>query len=256
MPKQYQDESAVEVSGGTLKLKIMHDPRLFNLKDWNGDIINPSTMQPYQVTINHKVGIISSKEILPWCICECGSGERYRCPCSEKDYSQRFGFFEIRCKLPSSKAIWPAFWLSGAVEWPPEIDVFEMFTSKSFKAFESNYHWGKEKDCFEHSSDSKKHDVNNVSENFHIYACEWDSCFIKWYYDNLLVRVAHKNVTNVFERMKIIVSNGIDDLNNKSMYEPHSYSSDKDRLDLPNYENELIPPAIFEVDYVRAYKKD
>lgn len=222
IPREYYDDTAINVSSGTLKLLIDYEPKTFTINDWSGPVINPGTGLPYSVTIDHKVGVVVAKETLPW---------------GEKPFTQRFGFFEARCKIPTSKATWPAFWISGSVDWPPEIDIFEIYTSKSFKVFESNYHWGRENDCFEHESDAAKHNVNNVSSQFHIYGCEWDSCFIKWYYDNLLVRVAHKNVTNVFEPMVLIVNNAIDNMN------------------APNFATELTLPAVFEIDYVRVYSK-
>jgi beta-glucanase (GH16 family) len=221
IPKEYSDDSAIYVSGGSLKLSIEFDPKTFIVKDWNGPIINPATGSPFTVTIDRKIGSIVAKKTESW-------GDVH-------PFNQRFGFFEARCKIPSSKATWPAFWLTGFLDWPPEIDIFEIYTSKSNTAFESNYHWGKKDDCFEHSSDVKEHTVNNTSNEFHIYACEWDSCFIKWYYDNMLVRVAHNNVNHVFEPMVLILNNAIQKV--------------------PNYESELSLPTFFEIDYVRVYSK-
>lgn len=216
-PKEFYDPTAVEVSynaalgSNTVKLKINHymPPQAFSdFHDWD-----PAQTYVPACQIDFGIGYLMTKQ-----------------------FKQRHGFFEIRCKLPNSLATWPAFWLTGSLDWPPEIDIFEIYTSKSFTVFESNYHWGKENDCFAHDSDVAKHDVNNVSENFHTYGCEWDSCFIKWYYDNVLVRVAHKNVNNVFEPMWLIISNGIDD-------------------NQPNYHNLVTSPGTFEIDYVRAYSR-
>ena len=42
-------------------------------------------------------------------------------------FVQRFGFFEMRARVPAGKGLWPAFWLLGADKtWPPEIDVLEV----------------------------------------------------------------------------------------------------------------------------------
>ena len=38
------------------------------------------------------------------------------------------GKFEICAKLPQGNWLWPAFWLTGAKTWPPEIDVFEGYS--------------------------------------------------------------------------------------------------------------------------------
>jgi len=42
-------------------------------------------------------------------------------------FVQRYGFFEMRARVPAGQGLWPAFWLLGAdKKWPPEIDVLEV----------------------------------------------------------------------------------------------------------------------------------
>ncbi len=45
---------------------------------------------------------------------------------SQGSFSQKYGYFEIRSKIPVGTGVWPAFWmLADDGGWPPEIDVME-----------------------------------------------------------------------------------------------------------------------------------
>ena len=43
---------------------------------------------------------------------------------TQSKFSQKYGYFEIRAKIPVGTGVWPAFWmLADDGGWPPEIDV-------------------------------------------------------------------------------------------------------------------------------------
>ncbi len=152
-------------------------------------------------------------------------------------FKQRYGFFEIRSKITEEPGHWPAFWLASTYSWPPEIDVYEIFTGnkKGLNIFESNLHWG---DINNKKDKPIKHKVLNVSKDFNIYGLEWNRKKIKFYYNNILVRVVSDlNIIKEFKfPMHIIIGTGVDVRNGRGL------------------ENAKFP-AYHEIDYVRAYKK-
>jgi beta-glucanase (GH16 family) len=45
---------------------------------------------------------------------------------SQGKFSQKYGYFEIRARIPAGRGVWPAFWmLADDGGWPPEVDVME-----------------------------------------------------------------------------------------------------------------------------------
>jgi beta-glucanase (GH16 family) len=146
---------------------------------------------------------------------------------------QLYGYFEIRCKLPEGKGMWPAFWLVSRHSWPPEVDIFEIYTSHNARVIESNIHYLADN---RHSSKMKKTKIPDPRENFHVYAVEWQPELMIWYFDHQPIRrqVIKKEWFN--HPMHIVVNTTIDIRRASNITE----------TTLPNY---------FEVDYVRAYKK-
>jgi len=45
---------------------------------------------------------------------------------TQASFAQKYGYFEIRAKVPIGTGVWPAFWmLANDGGWPPEVDVLE-----------------------------------------------------------------------------------------------------------------------------------
>jgi beta-glucanase (GH16 family) len=114
-----------------------------------------------------------------------------------------YGKFKIRAKLPRGRGIHPAFWLSGAKRWPPEIDIFELIGQEPGKLYFSN-HFNEglfRKHVYEQGSYTAQEDL---SKDFHTFALEWESSEIRWYVDDVLRFKTDKNVPN--EPMTLILN--------------------------------------------------
>lgn len=108
---------------------------------------------------------------------------------SSTPFSQTYGYFEIRAKLPTaagtSKGMWPAFWLlpangSGGAEY----DIFEVLGDDPTTIYQSS-HWN---DWASHSTLICT--GPDTSNGFHTYGFQWDASNIRWYIDGILTNVA------------------------------------------------------------------
>ena len=104
-----------------------------------------------------------------------------------------YGRFEIRARLPNTQGIWPAFWLLpsrgvyGSGTAGGEIDIMEMIGSEPGRSY-ATLHFGNPP---EHSSDS--YDLSagtSFSDDFHVFALEWEPDEIRWYVDDHLFHSA------------------------------------------------------------------
>lgn len=152
-----------------------------------------------------------------------------------KSFTQVYGYFEARCKIPKTKGIWPAFWLVSHESWPPEIDIFEFYGSKDITKLESNLHWGLD---INNNRDShvKAHKLPDPSKKFHVYGVEWNKDEIIWYFDGRVMRRQKKNLEDFDKLMHVVFDVAV--MNNEDVAEGRVDTS-----------------AVMEVDYVRIYRR-
>ncbi|MGB1285074.1 MAG: glycoside hydrolase family 16 protein [Aggregatilineales bacterium] len=119
--------------------------------------------------------------------------------------SWRYGWFEIRCKLPSKVGCWPAFWLlqdDDAFPYNWELDVFEQFGSETSASsgvhngdrvlMTTHYSTGgvlSDSTAFEPGSSGSAPE-NRVAQNyftggFHTFALNWQSDRLEWFIDGV-----------------------------------------------------------------------
>ena len=96
-----------------------------------------------------------------------------------------YGRIEVRAKLPQGKGVWPAIWMLGtnmpAIGWPRcgEIDIME-FVGKEPDWVHATVHFNKDG---KHASKGSKLAVSAPFQDFHVYACEWSSERMDFYFD-------------------------------------------------------------------------
>jgi beta-glucanase (GH16 family) len=205
LPHQYYGDSEVFVKNGILYLQNRYAPKTFLVGD-------------SQIIIPYGTGLINSY------------------------YSQQFtyGYFAIRSKNPSGPATWPAFWLTGKNNWPPEIDIFEMYGRENGKSIHEQtmtLHFGKIETQTKKLITKSIRIGSDTDTAFHIYGCLWKPGIVTFYTDGIKVRTIKLNRwMNQFycEPMYIVVNNAID----------HRY--------LKYLDNSKLPVNL-EVDWIRVY---
>lgn len=107
----------------------------------------------------------------------------------------KYGYYEIRMKVPRGRGLWPAFWLNPEDQkWPPEIDVVEI-VNNGRDTTRNSFHnllpgrrgakvvtrasrldkWGSYRPDFDYADD------------FHRFAVEWTPELVRHYVDDVLV---------------------------------------------------------------------
>ncbi len=150
-------------------------------------------------------------------------------------FSQTFGRFEARLKIPQGRGLWPAFWmLPDPPAWPPEIDILEILGQEPDKLYMS-HHWPNPADPGGNSlSQTGEFKGVDFSDGFHTVAVEWEPGEIRWYVDGKEVHRTTESVPQgpMFLLLNLAVGGW---------------------AELPT--PETVFPAWFEIDYVKAWKK-
>jgi beta-glucanase (GH16 family) len=103
-------------------------------------------------------------------------------------FACQYGRIEAMIKIPTAQqGNWPAFWMmpqdSAYGDWPRsgEIDIME-FVNQSEKLYGACHYGGEHGDV--HSGARAIYPGHNFSQDYHLYAVEWEPREIRWYVDN------------------------------------------------------------------------
>lgn len=148
-------------------------------------------------------------------------------------------YYEGRFKIPegyrpTDNGLWPAFWLTGRRNWPPEIDIFEFFGHND--QYQAAVHYGEEEQI-------SATDVSTptATDRFHTYGVHWrDDQRVTVYFDGEIQDTLHKVVPE--EDMVMIINFGV-----------HGPGDDEDWLGDASNNNF---PLYLEADWIRVWEPD
>ena len=173
-------------------------------------------------------------------------------------YEQKYGYFEVRCKLPAAYGLWSAFWMmndgvdnvDGSGQDGTEVDIFESFYYK-------DHWWGN--DCVvsgihydgygaDHKGDSigKTFIENNPYPEYNTYGLEWNENEYIFYLNGVETgRLSTGGVSQNPEYLLLTVEfSGENGVASGDRHGAGKISKTPDK----NW------PAEFVVDYVRCYQ--
>jgi beta-glucanase (GH16 family) len=98
-----------------------------------------------------------------------------------------YGRFEGRMKLPYGQGLWPAFWMLGGNSWPNtgEIDIMENL-GREPSILHGTIHGPGYSGAAGPSGSYTLPDGAKFSDDFHVFAIEWEAAAIRWYVDGKL----------------------------------------------------------------------
>jgi beta-glucanase (GH16 family) len=153
---------------------------------------------------------------------------------TRQSFTQQYGVFEMRARLPKGRGLWPAFWLlppNGV--WPPEIDVMEVLGNDTTMLYTS---WHS-RETGPHTTETISTRVPDLSADFHTYAFEWNKYEIRWFFDG--VEVARRSTPGDMQRPMYVLAN---------LAVGGGWPKDPDAS---------TPfPAVFAIDWIRVYRRE
>ncbi|MCR2802585.1 carbohydrate binding domain-containing protein [Paenibacillus soyae] len=115
---------------------------------------------------------------------------------TEPTFTQTYGKFEARMKLPAGEGLWPAFWMMpedseyGAWAASGEIDIMEA-RGRLPKEVGGTIHFGRNWPNNKSTGDEYHFEGNDDITGFHVYGLEWEPGELRWYVDGELYQTVN-----------------------------------------------------------------
>ena len=184
---------------------------------------------------------------------------------THEKFSQKYGYFEARIKIPSAEGTFPAFWLlheKRAAEGTQrtEIDIMEnlghapWYIYNSFHYFKNVApgHFG-DANFIRPQPSGQIYTGTDYSEDFHVYAVDWAPGRITWYIDGQQVSELYDDEAN-YEELYVILNLAMGgNWTNFPTTAGGLGRAATERFPNANDLVEFANPAL-EIDYVRFYK--
>ncbi len=88
-----------------------------------------------------------------------------------RSFSQLYGVFQVRAKLPAGQGLWPAWWFLPANNiYTSELDAFEVLGSNPRQLFFTTHGWDSSGNWV---VNSQALNVPDLSADFHVYTLTW-----------------------------------------------------------------------------------
>ncbi len=158
---------------------------------------------------------------------------------SAHKFTQRYGYYELRAKLPPGKGLWSRFWLlTDDGIWPGEYDVFEVVGRENPSPVHQTTHYRNA--VTEHGMDGVTYaGINAADGKFHTYGFLWEPKTVSWYVDGVRTAIQENRInTPMYVLIDLAVGND----------PPTTWPGSPDKT---------TPwPADMELDYYRVYSND
>jgi hypothetical protein len=154
--------------------------------------------------------------------------------CTDQSFTQRYGYFEIRARLPNGRGLWPAFWLVAKTHREHlELDAMEAVGWDSAHVYQST-HWNLTRGPGIHVRVGS--DGFDYADSVHSYGVEWTPEDIVFYID----------------RRESARADGKLMRDSPPMYMIANLAVGGDWAGTPDGDTKF--PAVMRIDHIRAYQ--